>query len=334
LTIVMGEGLGLARVMIVAALAGVIGSPGAARADTPAEVQADRLFKEAKALTDKGQYSAACPKLEESQRLDPALGTEFNLADCYEHTGRAAEAQHLFRDVASLAHVSGKIAREKDARERAAGLDAQVATVHLTGPAIAAPGVEIRRDGIVVAASDLGQRMVLDAGDHLFEAAAPGKKPWRATAHLAPGARVEMTVPDLLDESAPPPPLPAPQLPAPTREGSLVSGQRLWAVVAGGLGVVGLGVGSAFGIVSISDHSSAKSACPVPNPCSDQNAAGKWSDATSAGNVSTIAFVAGGVLAAGAAALWLTAPTTRSTGFEWSPAVGPGTASVALRGRF
>src|SRR5262249_24412526 len=66
-------------------------SAGGARAETP-EQAADRLFKEAEVLARAGRYAEACPKLEESERLDPGIGTQFNLADCYERTGRVAHA--------------------------------------------------------------------------------------------------------------------------------------------------------------------------------------------------------------------------------------------------
>jgi len=54
-----------------------------------------------------GDYAAACPKLEESQRLDPALGTLLNLADCREQEGNVATAWSLFRDAESLARRGG-----------------------------------------------------------------------------------------------------------------------------------------------------------------------------------------------------------------------------------
>ena len=53
---------------------------------------AEHLFQEARVLVERGDYAAACPKLEASQKLEPAVGTQFNLADCYEHVGRTASA--------------------------------------------------------------------------------------------------------------------------------------------------------------------------------------------------------------------------------------------------
>src|SRR5439155_2189897 len=60
----------------------------------------EALFRAGRAAADKGDFATACPKFEESNHLDPALGTVFNLADCDEHIGKIASAWQLFREVA------------------------------------------------------------------------------------------------------------------------------------------------------------------------------------------------------------------------------------------
>ena len=62
-----------------------------ARADDANASSADRLFNEANGLVQTGHYAEACPKFEQSQKLDPAIGTQFNLADCFEHVGRTVQ---------------------------------------------------------------------------------------------------------------------------------------------------------------------------------------------------------------------------------------------------
>jgi len=75
---------------VVAAAAALVAMGGDARAaDAPA---AQALFDEAKRAMADGRWAEACPKLEESERLDPSIGTAFNLARCYEHVGRIASA--------------------------------------------------------------------------------------------------------------------------------------------------------------------------------------------------------------------------------------------------
>ena len=81
-----------------------------------------------------GKYDDACPKLEESQRLAPAIGTKFNLADCYEHTGRLASAWAAFLSVAASAKNANQGAREKAARDRAAALEPKLSRLAVVVP--------------------------------------------------------------------------------------------------------------------------------------------------------------------------------------------------------
>jgi hypothetical protein len=106
-------------------------------------------------------------------------------------------------------------------------------------------------------------------------------------------------------------------------------------LVVGAVGVAGLGVGAVFGILAISKNSSANNdhcgaAFGGTNHC-DPTGISLRSDAVNFGNVSTISFIAGGVLAAGGASLWLFAP---STSVQAGPTVGDGGAGLTVRGTF
>src|SRR6476659_8776093 len=69
----------------------------------PNPERARTLFQQAKALRSAGRYDAACVKFEQSLALDVGIGTEFNLADCWEHVNRTASAYELFLKVAEHA---------------------------------------------------------------------------------------------------------------------------------------------------------------------------------------------------------------------------------------
>ena len=81
-----------------------------------------------------GKHADACPKLEESQRLDPGIGTQFNLAVCYEQVGRTASAWSTFLDVAGAARAAGQTEREKVARQRATALEPRLIRLTITAP--------------------------------------------------------------------------------------------------------------------------------------------------------------------------------------------------------
>lgn len=60
---------------------------------------AETLFREGRAAADEGNYLVACPKFEESYKLDPAPGTLLNLADCEENRGQLVKAWQHFRQL-------------------------------------------------------------------------------------------------------------------------------------------------------------------------------------------------------------------------------------------
>src|SRR5258707_10266347 len=112
----------------------LLGAPRTALADvSPTDkATAQALFDQAKQLAVAGKYAEACPKFEESERLDPGIGTQFQLANCYEHAGRIASAWTLFLEVASVSRGAKQPEREKVARERAAALETKIPKLTIT----------------------------------------------------------------------------------------------------------------------------------------------------------------------------------------------------------
>jgi len=96
--------------------------------------------------------------------------------------------------------------------------------------------------------------------------------------------------------------------------------------------VVGLGVGSFFGLKAMSKKSDA--GCSADKVCPDVPAADTFRDATNAGKLATIFFVAGGVLAAGGLTLWIFAPKQESStvALQLMPAIGMQSRGATLQG--
>ncbi len=305
-----------------------------AAAQTPSvqassENVAQTLFEQGRQLMEQGRYAEACPKFEESQRLDPASGTLLNLGDCYEHAGRLATAWTKFMDAAASAERAGKAVRATEAQNRAGALQARLSKLVITAASNKLPGLQIRLDGTPVPATQWGTATPADPGEHTIDASAPGRQAFRTSVQLSrEGETITVAVPELAAEGASASPVDADSA-QPHRLGR----QKALALAAGGFGAVGIIAGTVFGLRSKSKHDDASDACPS-DPCRDQRGVDLWNDARSAGNLSTVAFIVGAAALGGGAVLWLTAEPQGKTALRGSPRVGVGWNSIRVGGEW
>jgi tetratricopeptide (TPR) repeat protein len=293
-----------------------VASPALAQSSADGAAAAEALYEQAKTLMAQGRDAEACPKLEESQRLDPGTGTLLNLALCYERTKRLASAWSKYLEAASSAATSGNAQREKEARKQADRLRPHLSYViiQVAESAKVTPGLEVRRDGQLVGSAQWGASIPADEGEHEVTASAPGRTSWRAPVVVkGEGSTTSVTVPPLAEG---PPTAQTPAIVAPagapndtasTTSSSGLGTQRVLALVAGGIGVVGVGVGTVFGLQAKSHHDEAEKYCDGAR-CTDARGVTAGNDAHAAGNVSTIAMIIGAVGIAGGVTLWFTAP--------------------------
>jgi len=312
---------------------------------------AESLFQEGRKLMDAKRYSEACPKLVASQKIAPAVGTLLNLADCYEKAGQLASAWARFHEAIALAQRLGRADREKTAKERADKLEPRLIKLTIVSQE---KDVEVKLDGNVLDAAALGTPVPVDPGKHAIEAAAKGKKTFSTTVDVSDRARSPSVEIPALDAD--------PEATKGSGGGSNgrssgdehgaedkpsgSSTQRVVSYVAMGLGVVGLGVGTVFGLRTSSIWKDAMTHCTGVE-C-DRTGVTLATDAKNAGTISTISFVAGGVLLAGGAILFFTAPSGSSkpaSSGKRAPnetsatprgdlRVGVGVGSMMLQGRF
>ena len=90
---------------------------------------AEALFDKGREAMAAGDYDTACQQLRESDRLEPAVGTRFNLANCEEKRGRLGTAWTLFKSVLNDLPASDE--RRPYAQERVEALDKSVPRVTL-----------------------------------------------------------------------------------------------------------------------------------------------------------------------------------------------------------
>jgi hypothetical protein len=115
------------------------------------------------------------------------------------------------------------------------------------------------------------------------------------------------------------------------------SAQRTIGLIVGGIGVAGLATGAVFGLMASSKWSTAQGECG-PSSCTNlQGAQSDQQSASTLANVSTAAFVAGGVAVAAGVVVWLLAPrasggpTATGVGSRPTPVVGVSPAGLELR---
>lgn len=329
----------------VATLAVVAMTATPARADDRAAAQA--LFQQGRALMKAGKTAEACRKFEGAAELSQTAGVRLNLSDCYEKLGRAASAYGRADEALTLAERAGDAAAAQLARKRLAALKPKLSYVTVTvPPAAAVPGLTIRRDDEPVPQAAWGTAVPVDPGEQVVTAEAPGHVTWKQKKTLGgAGARIEFTVPTLEKaqaaagpaEAAPSAPQAAASAPSTPRHDEAPSSgaghfpQRTLALVTGGVGVVGIGVGTVFGLRMLSKKSDYKKHLDATGHCVDADCASLSHDAYAAGNVATVGWIAGGVLVAAGAVLWLTAPTDEHQ-VGVVPEVGASTAKLSLGG--
>lgn len=261
---------------------------------------ADALFRDGKALMEKKQFDAGCPKLAESYRLQPGGGVALALAICHEGQGKLASSYNDYREALALALRDKRKDREDAARAKIAELEPRVSRVTIT-----AKDVIVSIDGVALPAASIGTAIPIDGGTHIVEASAPEHVTRKTEFTIAPEKdrkEVEIAPLDPAPKDVAPKPIvekPAPPQPKPIDR---PHGSALPYVV-GGVGVIALGVGGYFGVNAISARKDVETNCPG-DVCTDPAMVDRNGDAKRAATISNIA-IGVGALAVGTAIVLL-----------------------------
>jgi len=318
--------------------------------DSKDEEAARSLFRDARKLASDGRFEEACPKFEESLKLDPGIGTRFNLADCWEHTGRLKQAQDAFLEVADSAHDKGQTDREEVARTRAHALDEKIPRLGIEAKEMI-QGLDVLLDGKSVDRTRWASGERLDPGPHDIEAKAPNKKSWSLHVEFAASAdKVTIMVPKLDDEApkeaaspdakagAAEPAKEAPAEPV-SKDKPPAANQTLKVLLLSGAGAGVLLAGTGFAIYKLSNDN-AKGVCPSSTGCSADDVQRHSGYVDDAATGRAIGYLGLGLTSAALIGLGVVTITTSSRGdsahgaaVSAAPLVG-GAWGASVRGRF
>lgn len=280
-----------------------------ARADPAA---AEALFREGRALLERGDVQAACDKLQASNALDPSAGTLLNLAACRQKQGKTATAWAHFVSAERLADRQGRDEQAREARRRARELEPTLSTLTLNA-AEAPSGIELRRGGQLVQAASLGSPVPVDPGPTVIELSAPGYESIRLEIEIGPsGDRRVISLPRLKKLSPPRSPSSPPALAAARTDAGPSRLVTPW--VIGGLGGAALAAGSVLGVLALSSNSKAIDVCHGTDQARCDDAQARRDNQALASTIS----VGAGLVGVGVAAVWLLTAGSGRPPSAWS----------------
>jgi hypothetical protein len=321
---------------------------------------ADALFEAGRKAAEAGDYSAACPKFAESYRLDPAMGTLLNVADCEERLGHVATAWTTYRKAIEL--LAPKDARVAFAKKKVAELEKRIPYLTVKLAAQAPAGAVVTRDGVEIGASSLGIAIPVDPGKHAVIVTAPGYRERRYDLDLAESESRELIAEPSKEGASPavapvpqaaPPPKPAESMPldasqqvpvtkppaepgpplASTSDGATGSGTRTAGYVVGGVGVVGLVLGVVLRATAFGQQGTIDGHCSAARFC-DDTGLDAVSKAKTLQTASTVSLAVGLAGFGTGLALILSNPARPTSSTALSPTVLPGGAGFTMSRSF
>jgi len=270
---------------------------------------AETLFQRGVSLAESGRVADACTQFDASLQIDPALGTLFRLADCYDRIGRTASAWALFSEAQARSRAAEQGARERMAAERVANLELRLSKLSFSVAKDALPGLELRMNDVVVPSASWGLELPVDPGPQRLRLSAPGHRAWLETVVVEKGPSTrKLALPALTPEpeQAAAQPSPAAARPAPTKAADSDRYPAWLGYAVGGVGLASAGVAGVMGYRAYDLNQQSLDECSRANAnaCTRQGDALR-DDARRAGVLSTVFAVAGGALLAGGVTLTL-----------------------------
>jgi hypothetical protein len=311
--------------VVVAALAFL---PGNASAQSEADKTTARaLAEEGHAALDAKDYATAADRFKRAEKLYHAPTLLLGLARAYVGLGKFVEAKESYNLV--IREKLGPDASDafkqavEDAQREIVGLDAKIGwvTIRVEGPE--EPKVLI--DDAEVSAASLGVKRAVNPGPHVVKASANGYDPGETNFNVEAGSSQDVTLKLVANPDA-------------VVDGGAEDGGatlRLVGFIAIGVGGAGLIVGAVTGGLAMGKHSKLEDNCPGGQCPPDQQ--DNLDSFHTLGTVSTVGFIAGGVLAAAGIVLVVVGSLGGSSEEEGADSalltteIGPGHINAKLR---
>jgi|SRR5687768_1565441 len=313
----------------------LLGWPTGAFAD---RARADKLFEEGRQYLQRKEYALACTAFEQSHQADPAIGTQLNIALCYEQWGKLASAHRAYVE-AERAAKAKRDDRAKHARKKVNELEPKLARLRVGIPPSADPYSIYLFDGKEIEREDLVEERLLDPGPHTIEVRVAGAPPKITKLALKRGERKTIEVE--LPEVKPQPPGPSDQILPPPRVITVVApaeAPRNKGKLYGGIGLmagggIAIGVASYVALIARSDYNAAIAMCPG-NLCATREAFDATQDARRRANMMSIVGGAGIVMVGVGVFLVVTSKgePVAADRVTARPLVAPDTIGVAIGG--
>jgi len=304
------------------------GRPVAAQEPAPtaaAQTAQDRrtaLYGEGVDAATAGRWADARDRFRAALAIRSSPKVLFSLAQAEEQLGQVASAQADYRralEGAKAAAESDVVAASEQAQR---AIEPRVPHVRVVVSGASGAVATLDEQPIAV-----GSPVATDPGAHRIVVSAPGTR--AVTTSVAIGERQKLDVPVRLEAVAP---SPAGLETVPVATTRAVPWRTIGLAMVG-TGAVGLGVGAVFGFVAKSKNDqSNRSGCDGDN-CTAAAAAVRH-DALNAASASTVAFVVGGVLAAGGVVLWLVAPSDADHAVGMTPVALGGGGGLVVTARW
>ncbi|WP_437741898.1 PEGA domain-containing protein [Sorangium sp. So ce1504] len=250
-----------AFVCLASAVAVALGGAAAHAQESARDpVAAEALFKAARALVDKGDDAAGCPKFEASLALNPSASTQINIARCREREGKLATAWHDYHRALVLNRETAGEQRRRSLEEVAnkgiAALEPRVPKLVIVVKGAPA-GMEVLRDGTALPAAALGEPLPVDPGPHEIRASAPGHQAETRSITLAEGetTTVELTLRPAAAAAA------SAATPPTKANEARGGGTPTWAWISGAAGIALAGASVGFLIDDLSAISALRENC-------------------------------------------------------------------------